>query len=1288
MPRATKGTDTSADPAEIRRTRITHRRTAGATGAPPAIATLALLAIALAAPAGVRACDCPGELALRHVDSTTFEIVLAWQPVPAASAYVLERATGCDFGGASTYTLSPTTHAYGDTGRAPDDKHRFFPPADLDPSLTYDYRVRARLPDGTELTSSCVSAALASGPVRGAAGDLWADVVLGQPSFAENTFRKTTGDGTQWAGGVVVDRDRMPARIYVADTNHNRVLGVEAPAHCVGMSSDVALGKPYVKSLEPAPQYPDGADAEFTDGQASSAWQTATDSFGYPHGVDTPLVVDLDVDLGAPTTINSVSLDNGALTDRYTAARLDLFVSDDAQAWSQVAQLDNPDRAFALAGTFATTTARYVRFRAHARTGCVDCDWLFLGEGRVGFATAPSGACATDDDCGADAACVYDRPGPPTVVLGQPGFVDAGACNGDGTGQVFPERAPASPSSLCLIHPFQLTIAETVSATEMAVDAAGALYVPDLFNHRVLKYDDPFATDRVADDVWGQADFTGNACNRGAGPTAESLCLVGTDAPQAGVALDGDGNLWVADPLNARVLRFPRTGGAIAHQADVVLGHASFTEGAPGGPVRPLDRLGIPLDVAFDAATGNLYVADSGLGPLDSRILEFQPPFASGMAAARALPLTPFCDFAYPGLRPTSLTLDTRIHGLWVQNSCFFTELFDLDAPVPTALARVRVQAAAGADVDPAGNLYVISKLFDLYRFPRTLLGPDSLVHDVTSEIILPGGRGPTTSDAFYFNSGVTKLGDQLIVADAHRLLVWNDVATPADLPNGAPADDLWGEPDFTSETFQQYLAYPQTHDGRLWVARNTGGIDVLIFDPPLTHDSVPVDTLPLTPGGPSSGYPVLGCPGAPACDCAGTGCSGDRIFAAFADELDFDVAADGDEVWVADRWNDRVFRIANRLGVRAPGAGPFVDVVLGQSDLAGTECNLGAGPYAPTATSLCRPYDLTLDVDGNLWVADNGGEASSNNRLLEFDAAALAVAPGERAKLGVAASRVLGTGGDFETRGEDAARDPLISPFKPLVAPDGYLVVTNNPYATARYPVVYQSPLTEPLPQLALGDFLSYPAGGHFLDADGNLYLTDTNWSRLLVYEQPFAGFAFPCPNGDTIEPPLVKISRDLDPAGDERLKLKGAVTLAADGGDLDPAAAGFRFSLNTGDGTAVVARTLPPGLAATSAAPGWRVNGRATRWTYVDRTGTAAPGVTRAVIARSSHDSGRIKFVVTGKGADFQVRPDELPITLTVVFGNDTDEAAGRCGTAFFPVAGSPTCRVFKGGATLRCR
>ena len=91
----------------------------------------------------------------------------------------------------------------------------------------------------------------------------------------------------------------------------------------------------------------------------------------------------------------------------------------------------------------------------------------------------------------------------------------------------------------------------------VAVDRAGNLYVADTGNNRVLEYFTPLAATAVAgsgdaraDVVLGQyGSFTTAECNN-LGPGSLSLC------EPAGVAVDGAGNVYVADTGNSRVLEY------------------------------------------------------------------------------------------------------------------------------------------------------------------------------------------------------------------------------------------------------------------------------------------------------------------------------------------------------------------------------------------------------------------------------------------------------------------------------------------------------------------------------------------------------------------------------------------------------------------------------------------------------------------------------------------------------------------------------------------------------------
>ncbi|WP_244500130.1 hypothetical protein [Methyloceanibacter superfactus] len=152
------------------------------------------------------------------------------------------------------------------------------------------------------------------------------------------------------------------------------------------------------------------------------------------------------------------------------------------------------------------------------------------------------------------------------------------------------------------------------------------LAVADAWNHRVLIWHGlPEETNRPADVVLGQADFSGALANRG------------TDRPDAdtmfwcyGVAIIG-GRLMVADTGNRRVLVWDRIPTRNGTPADLVLGQLDFItrdENAGGAP----GALGMrwPHGIAMD--DGRLFVADAG----DNRVMVWR-----GLPAANGCP----CDF-------------------------------------------------------------------------------------------------------------------------------------------------------------------------------------------------------------------------------------------------------------------------------------------------------------------------------------------------------------------------------------------------------------------------------------------------------------------------------------------------------------------------------------------------------------------------------------------------------------------------------------------------------------------
>ena len=136
------------------------------------------------------------------------------------------------------------------------------------------------------------------------------------------------------------------------------------------------------------------------------------------------------------------------------------------------------------------------------------------------------------------------------------------------------------------------TAAEIDSPWGVVVDGAGNLYFADSDNHRIRKVDTAGTISTIAGT--GTEGFSGD----GGAATAAQL-----SAPR-GVALDGAGNLYIADTDNHRIRKVD-TAGTISTIA------GTGTEGFSGdGGAATAAQLNSPSGVALDGA-GNLYIADA-----------------------------------------------------------------------------------------------------------------------------------------------------------------------------------------------------------------------------------------------------------------------------------------------------------------------------------------------------------------------------------------------------------------------------------------------------------------------------------------------------------------------------------------------------------------------------------------------------------------------------------------------------------------------------------------------------
>ena len=152
----------------------------------------------------------------------------------------------------------------------------------------------------------------------------------------------------------------------------------------------------------------------------------------------------------------------------------------------------------------------------------------------------------------------------------------------------------------------------------IAFDKSGNLWIVDTGFNRLLEFFPPFTDGEKASLVLGQDDFVS---------TNPALSATGLDQPY-GITFDNDGNMWVADTNNNRIVEY-RTPFTNGEAVSLVIGYPSFDKG-----VYPTTAgsLAAPYGLAFDKS-GNLWAVDY----YNNRILEYVPPFKNQMNASLAI---------------------------------------------------------------------------------------------------------------------------------------------------------------------------------------------------------------------------------------------------------------------------------------------------------------------------------------------------------------------------------------------------------------------------------------------------------------------------------------------------------------------------------------------------------------------------------------------------------------------------------------------------------------------------
>ena len=526
----------------------------------------------------------------------------------------------------------------------------------------------------------------------------------------------------------------------------------------------------------------------------------------------------------------------------------------------------------------------------------------------------------------------------------------------------------------------------------IAIDNSGAkpgIYVADTGNNRVLgwKNAEAFSNGQMADIVVGQVDFW-TTWPQGPGVTpyapGQGTSLQSGMSSPTGLAVDGNGNLYVADSGNNRILRYPTPFTSPNQIPNLVIGQPNFNSRAANCTV-PLSAQGICLasgstllqsNIAIDGS-GNLWMTDAG----NRRVLEFAAAdLAKGGGGLTAILEIGQADFTtlMTNLAPGATGANTTANQFAVPSAiafgpgqgscpgCLFVS--DADPNSPAQLSRVLVFTPPFTNAMAASRIMGVPPLTGI---PTQLQTYSIVMNSPEGIFFLPSGQIGVV-DAGYNRilifPAYTQWPAQLVQFSPSAIAVvgQNNDFTRIN-PNNAPPNPTFYPPASASVFFQPEAAV--LFNNELFVA-DAGNNRALVM--PLQSASTP---------------PTFGAAtrvlGQYRMDAGSINLiEGKELYLGEDSGMAIDNTGATPHLYIADPGNNRVLGYKDIYKVAA-GPGSMADIVIGQPSGQTGLCNYPTGdPGQPTSSSLCSPVGLVVDSQGNLWVADRG-----NGRVLRFPA-------------------------------------------------------------------------------------------------------------------------------------------------------------------------------------------------------------------------------------------------------------------------------------------------------------
>ena len=508
---------------------------------------------------------------------------------------------------------------------------------------------------------------------------------------------------------------------------------------------------------------------------------------------------------------------------------------------------------------------------------------------------------------------------------------------------------------------------------DVALDGSGNLYIADTSNHRIRKVDSSGNISTVAGN--GTQGYTGD----GVAATAAGLRV------PSGVAVDGSGNLYIADTLNHRIRKVDSSGNI-----STVAGTGTFGFSGDGGAAVAA-RLRTPRGVALDGS-GNLYIAarnnhrirkvDASSGNISTVAGTGTSGFSGDGAAATAAQLNFPQDMALDGSgnlyiadRDNQRIRKVDSSGNITTVAGTGTQGFSGDGAAATA---AQLNAPRAMALDGSGNLYFADtgnqriRKVDSSGNISTVAGGGPLGDGgaaVAARLNFPWGVAPDGSGNLYFADNFN-----------HRI---RKVDPSGNISTVAGTGTSGFSGDGTAAVAAQlHNPYGVALDG-------SGNLYIADRDNQRIRKVDSTGNITTVAGTGTSGF------------------SGDGA-AATAAQLHnpYGVALDGSgNLYIADRDNQRIRKVDSTGNI---------------TTVAGTGTSGFSGDgAAATAAQLHNPYGVALDGSGNLYIADR-----DNQRIRKVDSTGNI-------------TTVAGTGtSGFSGDGAAAVAAQLRAPWD--VAPDG----------------------------------------------------------------------------------------------------------------------------------------------------------------------------------------------------------------------------------------------------------